>query len=236
MKQPLRSQETLIDPSNIPRFAAVVFDMDGVIVDSEPVHFDSTVRMMTDDFGIPFTEAENSEFLGSTDRHMWEVLRERHRLAPTVDDLIDRRKTIYLGLLDGGLPWRDGIRDLIAELDRSNYRLAVASSALRHVIEYVIREGSLGRHFETVVSGEDAAHPKPAPDIYLEAARRLDLAPDRCVAIEDTNLGVRAAHTAGMHVIAFPNMTTRDADFSLADRVLENTTEIRHYILNDSPA
>lgn len=210
--------------------------MDGVIVDSEPVHLESTVRLMADDFGIPFTQAENNEFLGSTDRHMWEVLRERHRLTPTVDDLIDRRKSIYLQLLDGGLPWREGIRELIAALDDSGYRLAVASSALRHVIEYVIHGGSLGKHFEMLVSGEDVAHPKPAPDIYLEAARQLDLSPDRCLAIEDTELGVRAAHTAGMHVIAFPNMTTRDADFSLADRILNNAEEIRDYIFNDSPA
>ncbi|HUU46776.1 MAG TPA: HAD-IA family hydrolase [Acidobacteriota bacterium] len=213
------------------RFEAVVFDMDGVLVDSEPVHYESTVRLMEGEFGLLFSEEANAEFLGSTDRHMWEVLKERHDLPWAVDRLITRRKEIYLDLLAAGLPWRDGILELIAGLSGSGYRLAVASSALRRVIEYTLREGSLEERFEVVVSGEDVARPKPYPDIYIEAARQLGLPPDTCVAIEDTEFGVRAAKSAGMHVIAFPCMTTRSSDFSAADVRIDEASEIGRRLL-----
>jgi HAD superfamily hydrolase (TIGR01509 family) len=214
------------------RFQAVVFDMDGVLIDSEPVHYESTVRLMEGEFGLPFSEEANAEFLGSTDRHMWEVLRERHGLPWTVERLISRRKEIYVDLLAVGLPWRDGILELIAGLSARGYRLAVASSALRRVIEYIIREGNLGRYFEVVVSGEDVDRPKPYPDIYIEAVRQLKLPPDTCVAIEDTEFGVRAAKSAGMPVIAFPCPTTRDSDFSAADVRFNAAGEIGHHLVD----
>ena len=210
---------------------AVIFDMDGVLVDSEPVHFRSTVRVMRDQFGIAFTEADNREFLGSTDRHMWEVLRQRHGLPLTVEELTRRRKEVYLRLLGEGLPWRDGIRPLIADLAAAGYRLAVASSGLRRIIEHVLDDGGVRCHFEAVVTADDIPTPKPAPDIYLEAARRLGLEPSQCVAVEDTDVGVRAAKTAGMYVIAFPTMTTAAMDFGVADLVADGSAAIRAELL-----
>ena len=189
---------------------------------------------MEGEFGLPFSEEANAEFLGSTDRHMWEVLKERHDLPWAVDRLIARRKEIYMDLLAAGLPWRDGILELIIGLSEARYRLAVASSALRPIIEYVIRGGNIEEHFEVVVSGEDVARPKPYPDIYIEAARQLSLPPASCVAIEDTEFGVRSAKSAGMHVIAFPCMTTRDSDFSGADVHVEKAPEIGHRLLSVS--
>ena len=212
-------------------FAAVVFDMDGVLVDSEPVHYASTVRVMEGEFGIPFSETDDAAFLGSTDRHMWEVLKERHRLSLSVEELIARRKEIYFELLGDSLPWRDGILRLIPDLYRAGYRLAVASSGLRTVIAHVIEEGDFGCFLEAVVSGEDVARPKPAPDIYLEASRQLMLDPAECVAIEDTEFGVRAAHDAGMKVYAFPCPTTQGSDFTLADSVVQTVAEIRDRLL-----
>ena len=210
---------------------AVVFDMDGVLIDSEPVHYESTVRLFSDQLGMTLKESVNNEFLGSTDRHMFEVLKERYNLEPSVEELVSRRKAIYMAIVEkDGLPWRPGIRELIAALATSGYRLAVASSGLRRIVEHTLTEGNISHHFETVVTGDDIRNPKPAPDIYLKAAQQLDLPPEQCVAIEDSNFGVRAAHAAGMHVIASPCSSTVGMDFSSADLILESAREIQEFL------
>ena len=203
---------------------AVVFDMDGVLIDSEPVHYESTRLFFQDELGVVLRESVNNEFLGSTDRHMFEVLRERYELSQSVDGLIERRKAIYMNILrEQGLPWRDGVRDLIAALAKSNYRLAVASSGLKRIIVHTLEEGGIDHFFEAVVSGDEITRPKPAPDIYLEAARRLGIDPARCAAIEDTDVGVRAAKAAGMFTIAFPCPTTAGMNFDPADALVNES-------------
>jgi HAD superfamily hydrolase (TIGR01509 family) len=221
-----------MDKSEPARFEAVVFDMDGVLIDSEPVHYESTRILFEDEFGIPFPESANTEFLGSTDRHMFQTLKARHRLEPPLDEIIARRKTLYMELLDrDGLPWREGIRELISDLAKNRYRLAVATSGLTRIVEPALKTGQIRHLFEVVVTGDDIHAPKPAPDIYLEAARRLAVEPSVCLAIEDTDVGVRAAKAAGMWVIAFPNSTTRGMDFTPADFVAGTSGEIRGRLL-----
>jgi HAD superfamily hydrolase (TIGR01509 family) len=214
------------------KFEAIVFDMDGVLIDSEPVHYESTRILFEDEFGIPFPESANTEFLGSTDRYMFETLKARHQLEPPLEEIITRRKRLYMELLiRDGLPWRDGIRELISDLANSGYRLAVATSGLTRIVEPTLNAGQIRHLFEAVVTGDDIHTPKPAPDIYLEAARRLAVDPSVCVAIEDTDVGVRAAKSAGMWVIAFPNSTTRGMDFGPADFVAGTSGEIRGRLL-----
>jgi HAD superfamily hydrolase (TIGR01509 family) len=209
------------------RFKAVIFDMDGVLVDSEPVHFESTVRVMGR-FGLPFTDADNRRFIGSTDRVMFDVLKRMHGLDNPIDDLIEMRKAVYLELIqNGALVWREGIRDLIAELAGRQHTLAVASSGLKRIIEYTLNRGEIRDHFQAVVSADDIPAPKPSPEIYLEAARRIGIDPAHCAAVEDTDVGVRAAKNAGMYVIAFPTVTTDSMNFEPADVIAKSSQEIR---------
>lgn len=213
------------------RFKAVVFDMDGVLVDSEPVHFESTVRVMRR-FGLPFTDADNRRFIGSTDRVMFDVLKSTHALENPIEELIEMRKAIYLDLIqNGALVWRDGIRDLVRELAESGHSLAVASSGLKRIIEYTLNRGEIRDHFLAVVSADDIPAPKPSPAIYLEAARRIGIDPAQCAAIEDTDVGVRAAKNAGMFVIAFPTSTTASMNFDPADVVAGSASAIRQRLL-----
>ena len=210
----------------------VIFDMDGVLVDSEPVHLESTIRMMNDDFGITFTSDDNREFLGSTDRHMYETLKKRHDLSPSSDELIERRKAIYVDMLQSnGIPWRDGIRELVTDLAAQGLRIGLASSGLRRIIEMILETGNIRTHFGVVVTGDDVIAPKPAPDIYVEAIRQLGLAASSCAAIEDTDVGVRAAKNAGASAIAFPAASTMHMDFSHADVIVRSVGEIRQILM-----
>lgn len=213
------------------RFKAVIFDMDGVLVDSEPVHFESTVRVM-EQFGLPFTDDDNRRFIGSTDRVMFDVLKSMHSLANPIEELIEMRKAVYLELIqNGALVWREGIRELVRELAEGGHSLAVASSGLKRIIEYTLNRGKIRDHFQAVVSADDIPAPKPSPEIYLEAARRIGIDPAYCAAIEDTDVGVRAAKNAGMFVIAFPTTTTASMNFDPADLIASSASEIRERLL-----
>lgn len=215
------------------RFRAVIFDMDGVLVDSEPVHFESTVRVMAE-FGLPFTDADNRHFIGSTDRVMFNSLIAQHGLTDSIDKLIERRKAIYLeSIQNGALVWREGIRDLVAELASRQHTLAVASSGLKQIIEYTLDRGAIRQLFGAVVSADDIPVPKPSPEIYLEAARRIGVDPALCAAIEDTDVGVRAAKNAGMFAIAFPTATTASMNFDPADAMAGSATQIRQILFNN---
>lgn len=214
------------------RFEAVIFDMDGVLVDSEPVHFESTVRVMAE-FGHTFTDADNRRFIGSTDRVMFNTLVAQHGLTEPIELLIEKRKAIYLDLIqNGALVWREGVCELVGDLAIDGHTLAVASSGLKRIIEFTLARGEIRDHFKAVVSADDIPAPKPSPEIYLEAARRIGIDPSFCAAIEDTDVGVRAAKNAGMFAIAFPTVTTAAMNFDPADAMAESANDLRRILLH----
>jgi HAD superfamily hydrolase (TIGR01509 family) len=183
-------------------------------------------------FGLAFTDADNRRFIGSTDRVMFSVLKDLHGLEHPIEELIELRKSVYLELIqNGALVWRDGIRDLVRQLAGNGHSLAVASSGLKRIIEYTLNRGEIRDRFQAVVSADDVPAPKPSPEIYLEAARQIGIDPAHCAAIEDTDVGVRAAKNAGMFVIAFPTVTTASMNFDPADAVAQSSQEIRDVLL-----
>lgn len=135
----------------------------------------------------------------STYLHEVVGLREKPQ---TINDEVVRR---MLARYEVELPVVPGAIDAVRRLDEAGYRLAVASSSNRELIDAVLRRLELAALFEATVSSEEVERGKPAPDVYLEAVRRLDLAASRCAAIEDSASGIRAARAAGMRVIAYPN-------------------------------
>jgi HAD superfamily hydrolase (TIGR01509 family) len=125
------------------------------------------------------------------------------------------------------LPLLPGAVEVVGRL-AARFPLALASSSNRAIFEEVLRLAGLTEAFKATVSSEEVAHGKPAPDVYLEAARRLGVAPERCAAVEDSHSGIRAAHAAGMRVIAIPNASypPDDAALELADVVLDSLDEL----------
>jgi HAD superfamily hydrolase (TIGR01509 family) len=198
----------------VPGIAAVIFDLDGVIVDSEAAWGEIRERFTRDTGGNWKPEAVR-EMQGMSSVEWSRYMRDElgvplppnvisERVADRVGDLYAER----LPLLPGAV---EAVRRLAAE-----WPLAVASSANRHLIELVVRLASLEDAFGAIVSSEEVERGKPAPDVYLEAARRLEVDPEACAAVEDSTNGLRSAHAAGMAVIAVPNR-----DFAPAPEALE---------------
>ena len=210
--------------SALPRLrdiAAVVFDLDGVLVDSEPLHFRAANRVL-ERHGHAITEPEYVRFIGLGERATWKSWRRHYRLAPSVAELVAAHTAARLAEIDAGVAPIAEATALARRLAAAELPLAIASSSTAAIIDALLAALGVGELFAVRVSGEDGevTHSKPAPDVYLVAARRLGIAPAQCLAIEDSGPGVAAATAAGMLCVAVPSRWTRHQDFGAADVVL----------------
>jgi HAD superfamily hydrolase (TIGR01509 family) len=198
---------------------AILFDMDGVLMDSEPFHLRAT-QFALGDRGRSYTESDNRSFFGATDVEMFRVLRILFDLDAPTDDLVHRKRERLVSLVRAegrGLP---GVPDVPLRFRDAGLRLGLVSASARPVIDAIVHAVGLSGAFETMVSGDEVPRGKPAPDGYLMAARRLAVDPLHCFVVEDTRNGVLAAKAAGMKVAAVPGPMTLHQDFSPADLVL----------------
>lgn len=210
-----------------PRFDAVIFDLDGVLVDSEPWWEDVRVAFAAA-HGKPWTEDDRAAVMGPNSIGWARIMRERLGLDLPVDEVVR-------AVVDGVVAcYRDRptpvIHGAVGAVRRIAFQLpvAVASSAHRDVIDAAITALGLGDVFTEVVSSDEVGEGKPAPDVYLEAARRLGATPSRCVVVEDSLNGVRAGKAAGMTVVLVPSELVPPAAGAteLADHVLARLADL----------
>jgi len=207
--------------------AAVIFDFDGVVLDSETPEYESH-RQLYERCGVPLTIADWCDAIGlwseGHDDRRFDTLSSRSANAPARDDYHAERRRIFEALLPPE-PMR-GIRELLMALDQAGIPAAIASTApARWVVPAAERLGLRAR-FTAIVTGDAVSRRKPAPDVYLEAARQLGVNPSRSVAIEDSAPGVAAARAAGMTVVAIPHWLTETHDLSGAHLVVRHAGEI----------
>jgi HAD superfamily hydrolase (TIGR01509 family) len=210
---------------------AVLFDMDGVLVDSEPIHVEA-MHAVLDPFGVAYTDEENEAFFGFTDLEVFAVLRTRHALAPTAEELTRLRTEILVRMMRERSTPMAGVPDVLLALRAGGYRLALASGSAPVVIEATLAALGVGHLFEVVVSGVEVGKGKPAPDVFLEAARRLGIAPAACVVVEDSRNGLLAARAAGMACAVVPCPATRHQDFREATHRLAVLPELLPLLLS----
>ena len=214
---------------------AVVFDLDGVLIDSEQV-WDEVREQLTHERGGRWHERAQGDMMGMSSTEWSRYLHDVVGLDEAPEELnaevvrrMQSRYAQHLPLIDGAI---EAPRRLAGV-----FRLALASSSNRPLIDVVLASAGLDSLFETTVSSEEVQHGKPAPDVFLEAARRLGLEPAQCAAIEDSANGIRAAHDAGMRVIAIPNRhypPSAEA-LALADAVLDSLAQLtRTVVAGDS--
>ena len=204
----------------------VLFDMDGVLLDSEPFH-DKVNEDIYNALGIAVNKADVNEFIGRTSNHRWTCLKERFNLDRTVDELNDWQwKALVEELPDSGVGASDGLDILLAFLKKNNVRASIASSSRNTFVEAVMDPLDLHEAMEGYTCGDEVANCKPAPDIFLLAARKMGVDPEQCLVIEDSAAGVSAAKAAGMYAVGYNNPTSEGQDLSLADVTVENLADI----------
>ncbi|MBI3603476.1 MAG: HAD family phosphatase [Nitrospirae bacterium] len=216
---------------------AIIFDFDGVVADNEPIHF-AMFRRVLGEIGLPLTESDYyAKYLGYDDKGCFAAVLAAHdRPAPKalIDDLIDRKARAYLDHIKQHLVIFPGVRELVRDA-AGRYRLAIASGALRHEIEFILDQAGIRKAFEHITSSEDVSRGKPDPEGFLHALTALNrqaatgqpaLAAGDCLVIEDSIPGICAARAAGMKVLAVANTHTRQ-DLHEADAVTGSLADVR---------
>ena len=184
--------------------AAIMFDLDGVIVDTEQV-WDEVREELVADWGGRYSRDAQQAMMGMSSGEWSRFMHDSLGLEQSPREINDEVVRRMLERYRRALPLIEGAVDVVRDLSRS-FPLAVASSSNRSLIDTVLETAGIAGCFSATVSSEEVERGKPSPDVYLEAARRLSVVPQDCVAVEDSANGIRAAAAAGMRVIAFPNL------------------------------
>jgi HAD superfamily hydrolase (TIGR01509 family) len=205
---------------------AVVFDMDGVLLASEEV-WDEVREAYVRERGGRYDEEIQRAMMGMSSTEWSRYLHETAGVPDAPESINNDVVRRMLEAYGTHLPLIDGATDAVRRL-AVRYPLGLASSSNREIIDRVLELAGIAACFEATVSSEEVAHGKPAPDVYLEAARRLDVDPTQCAAIEDSHGGIRSAKSAGMRVIAIPNPSYPPDEESLAqaDEILRSLDEL----------
>lgn len=183
---------------------SVIFDLDGTLVDSEPNYYEAS-RQTLAEHGVPgFTWADQESYVGVSIRETVTIWRQRYGLRTSVAELLAAMDRRYLELARTRTRAYPEMRKFVELLAAENVPMAVASGSSPMAIEAILAGTGLAAFLRTVVSSEEVPLGKPAPDVFLEAARRLGRAPADCVVLEDAAPGAAAAHAAGMRCIAIP--------------------------------
>jgi HAD superfamily hydrolase (TIGR01509 family) len=205
---------------------AVVFDLDGVLIDSEQV-WDAAREQLVRERGGRWHNQAQQDMMGMSSNEWSRYMHDRLGLPEPPEEINDEVVRRMIALYRDHLPLLPGAREAVERL-AAHFRLGLASSSNRPIIELVLELAGLTDLFEVAISSEEVGRGKPAPDVYLEAARRLGVGPERCAAIEDSHNGIRSAHAAGMVVVAIPNRTfpPDEEALALADVVLDSLDEL----------
>ncbi|MBS7577428.1 MULTISPECIES: HAD family phosphatase [unclassified Enterococcus] len=199
---------------------AIIFDMDGVLVDSEYTFLESKTQILKE-AGFPMPISYQYQFMGTTFEFMWQQMKQELGLPLPVQSYIDKMELLRKKMIA-----RDGIKAiknspaLVKRLAKSDIKLAVASSSPRNEIEAVLKALNLQQYFSAIVSAEEVEHSKPAPDVFLRAAEKLAVQPNACLAFEDTKNGSLSASQAAMYVIGFENPDYPAQDLSAANFIV----------------
>ncbi|NJM80420.1 MAG: HAD family hydrolase [Flavobacterium sp.] len=205
----------------------VIFDMDGVIVDTEPVHH-YAYQQHFKELNISVSDAIYSTFTGNSTRNVFQKLKEIYQLDHEVEDLILRKRYFFNDAFDSkpDLYLIDGVEDLIKDLFANGIQLIVASSASKSTINRVFTRFNLHQYFSHIVSGEDFPKSKPHPAIFEHAASLSINPKENCIIIEDSTNGIIAAKGAGIYCIGYNSENSKNQDLSLADLIINDFCEI----------
>lgn len=205
---------------------AVIFDMDGLLVDSEAV-WSMADREFLAHYGKEYRPTDKSRFMGSGVREFIKFIKKKFFLPGSETKLLSERMTIFGNLITKDLKLMPGAEDLVRQLSESGYLLAMATGNTRQMMDLITENLKIRKYFDATVSSDEVPRGKPAPDVFLEAARRLEVDPNECLVLEDAVNGVVAAKTAGMKAIAVCDQRyNKPESFTEADLVVGSLNEV----------
>lgn len=207
----------------------VIFDMDGVIVDTEPVHhyaYNEHFRQLN----IVIKPEIYASFTGNSTKNIFERLKAEFNLTDDVQTLVETKRNLFNAAFDSkeDLYLLEGVEDLIQDLHSNGMQLVLASSSAKLTIDRIFNRFDLHKYFTHIVSGEDFPKSKPHPAIFQHAAFLAQTPVENCIVIEDSTNGILAAKAAGIYCIGYDSFHSKIQDYSKADRVIRNFKELNY--------
>lgn len=214
---------------------AVIFDMDGVLVDSEPFHIEIEKRQFRLN-GLNISEEEHHRYMGVASDVMWREISANHRLAVPVETLIGQNKQESIRFFSevSQIPLMPGLLPLLEELWQRKFPMAVASSSIPEIIDIVLNRTGIRKYFSVVVSSTEAGKSKPEPDVFLLAAQKMGVKPGHCLVVEDSFNGITAAHAAGMRCVAFCGPGANPENQRMADDSISDFLQLEPLLMKTS--
>ena len=198
----------------------IIFDMDGVLIDTEPLHYKVWQEVFAER-GLIIDYENYKDCIGSTRKFLYELILKNYgrdfRNDPTLPKRFIEIKDKFLN--EKGIPQIEGVTETVRALHEKGYKLAVASSSPLRYIHFAMEKLGIADCFDLLFSGEQVKNPKPAPDTFLAVSEKLGISPEECVVIEDSENGSRAARAAGMYCLGFANPNSGNQDLSAADEI-----------------
>ena len=205
----------------------VIFDMDGVIVDTEPVHHYAFVQHFKQ-LNIQVSPEMYASFTGNSTKNVYQKIKDHFNLPNEIEDLVTTKRELFNDAFDKkkDLFLLDGVENLIIDLHQKGMQLILASSSANVTIERIFNRFGLHKYFTHKISGEDFEHSKPHPAIFQHAVLLSKTSNENCIVIEDSTNGIKAAKSAGIYCIGYDSVNSKLQDYSLADIVISDFSEL----------
>jgi len=207
---------------------AIIFDMDGVLIDSEPIHYEIE-KIIFNLLGITVPDELHRNYMGASNDFMYADLKLKFGLSAPLAKLIefdDQFRSKYLRELDR-VDLNEGVLSLLKELKATGLKLAVATSSSPEVVSVLLSRCMIATYFDAIVTTTEAGKSKPAPEVYLLAAQKIDVDPSKCIVFEDSPNGLLAAKRAGMYCVVIQNDNRMDDQLQIADHRIRSFSEMK---------
>lgn len=212
----------------------VIFDMDGVVVNTEPIGYHAN-QLLYKSLNIEVSDDVYNTFIGNSDKNIIQKLKDLYPISLTHEELLEENYRYFFTTFDTvqDLEMLPGVKDLIIDLYSNGIRLILASSASKMKIEKIFDRFGLHQYFDHKISGEDFEFSKPNPAIFLEAVKKSGFTIEECIVIEDSTNGIKAAKAAGIYCVGYAGDDLMGQDTSLADKVITDFKELNFQIIRD---
>ncbi|SFC87686.1 HAD family hydrolase [Clostridium uliginosum] len=207
---------------------AVIFDMDGLLFDTEQISFES-FRQVIREYGLDMEKELHLNIIGRNVNGIKEKMMENYGQDFPFDKLYEQKTKVMTDCLNNkGVPVKKGVYELLDYLKKKKYKIAVATSTRRERAIELLEMAKIKDKFDCIVCGDEVINSKPDPEIFLKAAKKLDVPTENCIVLEDSGTGIRAAHAAGIKSINVPDMKKPDEQMKkLALRICESLLEVK---------